>query len=64
MSNSTAEQAAPKLRGRPPGRTKTADLRLRTTDQRKAKLARLATAAGVSASAWVEQQIDRAREPS
>lgn len=55
--------ASPKRRGRPPkaGAPATERIEVRTTAARKARLAALAEAAGVSQSAWVERAIDRAR---
>lgn len=56
----------PKRRGRPavPADQRSDRLvQIRTTAARKAKLERLAASAGVSQAAWIEAQIDRAREP-
>jgi hypothetical protein len=53
------------LIGRPPlpdGEGKTARVEWRTTDERKAKAQRLAEAAGLSLSAWLDARVDKARE--
>ena len=53
------------LRGRPAlpdGEGKTARVEWRTTDDQKAKAQRLADAAGMSLSAWLDARIDKARE--
>jgi predicted HicB family RNase H-like nuclease len=59
--------ATPKPRGRPPnppGAGKLERIELRTTTQRKAKLRRLASAAGLNLNEWIERQIDEALEDS
>lgn len=54
----------PKRRGRPPvpsEQRRDCLVQIRTTPDRKARLQELADAAGLSAAAWIERQIDRAR---
>lgn len=47
---------------KPPDELRAANFAMRTTLDRRAKLERLATAAGVSLTGWIERQIDLATE--
>lgn len=64
MTSATAEQAAPKRRGRPAGSGEGRDTPItwRTTLARREKAQRMATAADMSLSAWLDKRIDSARE--
>lgn len=59
------EKTPPRPRGRPtlrPGVGRNARIEWRTTAERRERAQRMADAAGITLSAWLDRRIDRARE--